>query len=99
MFERILHSVLEDAPERMITLGHALETGEAERVFTAAHSLKGISGNLGAMAMMSLCHTLQTVGQSGMLTGAETMIREVEEEFQRVKAELQETYLSCEKQP
>ncbi|MBP1657985.1 MAG: Hpt sensor hybrid histidine kinase [Bacteroidetes bacterium] len=99
MFERILHSFLEDAPERIITLWHALETGEAERFFTAAHSLKGISGNLGAMAMMSLCHTLQTVGQSGMLTGAETMIREVEEEFQRVKAELQETYLSCEKQP
>lgn len=99
MFERILHSFLEDAPERIITLWHALETGEAERFFTAAHSLKGISGNLGALAMMSLCEGLQTAGQSGMLAGAETMIRKVEEEFQHVKEELQETYLSCEKQP
>jgi HPt (histidine-containing phosphotransfer) domain-containing protein len=99
MFERILHSFLEDAPERIVTLWHALEIGEAERFFTAAHSLKGISGNLGAMTMMSLCQLLQTVGQSGMLAGAEPMIRELEEEFQKVKEELQETYLPCENQP
>lgn len=99
MFQRILHSFLEDAPERVITLWHALDVGEAERFFTAAHSLKGISGNLGAMVMMSLCQQLQTVGQSGMLAGAEPMVRELEEELQKVKEELQEVYLACESEP
>ena len=96
MFPRILHSFLEDAPERIITLWHALEVGEAERFFTAAHSLKGITGNLGAMRMMSLSQQLQTVGQSGMLAGSEPVIRELEEEFQKVKEMMQEIYLPCE---
>ena len=96
MFERILQSFLEDAPERIVSMWHGLETGDAEKFFTAAHSLKGISGNLGAMIMMSLCQRLQTVGHSGMLAGAESMIRELEGEFDIVRTELRETYLSCE---
>jgi CheY-like chemotaxis protein/HPt (histidine-containing phosphotransfer) domain-containing protein len=99
MFQRILHSFLEDTPERIITLWHALEVGEAERFFTAAHSLKGITGNLGAMRMMSLSQQLQTVGQSGMLAGSEPVIRELEEEFQKVKEMMQEIYLPCESEP
>ncbi|CAG0930770.1 partial two-component system, NarL family, sensor histidine kinase EvgS, partial [Planctomycetaceae bacterium] len=96
MFERILQSFLEDAPQRIVTMWHGLETGDAEKFFAAAHSLKGISGNLGAMIMMSMCQRLQTVGHSGMLTGAESMIRELEAEFETVQSELRETYLTCE---
>jgi HPt (histidine-containing phosphotransfer) domain-containing protein len=94
MFERILQSFLEDAPERIITMWHGLESGDAEKFFGAAHSLKGISGNLGAMIMMSLCQRLQTVGHSGMLAGAETMIRELEAEFELVRNDIRDTYLS-----
>jgi len=96
MFERILQSFLEDAPQRIVTMWHGLETGDAEKFFGAAHSLKGISGNLGAMIMMSMCQRLQTVGHSGMLTGAESMIRELEAEFEIVQNEIRETYLTCE---
>ena len=96
MFERILQSFLEDAPQRIVTMWHGLETGDAEKFFGAAHSLKGISGNLGAMIMMSMCQRLQTVGHSGMLTGAEPMIRELEAELEIVQNEIRETYLTCE---
>jgi two-component system sensor histidine kinase/response regulator len=94
MFERILQSFLEDAPERIISMWHGLESGDAEKFFTAAHSLKGISGNLGAMIMMSLCQRLQTVGHSGALAGAETMIRELEAEFGLVRDDIRDTYLA-----
>jgi two-component system, sensor histidine kinase len=94
MFDRILQSFLEDAPERIISMWHGLETGDAEKFFTAAHSLKGISGNLGAMIMMSLCQRLQTVGHSGALAGAETMIRELEAEFELVRDDIRDTYLA-----
>ncbi len=96
MFERIVRSFLDDAPERIVTMWHALEISDAEKFFAAAHSLKGISGNLGAMGMMALCQRLQTVGQSGMLEGAETMIRELETEFGVVREEFQNVYLTCE---
>ncbi len=94
MFERILQSFLEDAPERIVSMWHGLETGDAEKFFTAAHSLKGISGNLGAMIMMSICQRLQTIGHSGTLTGSESIIRELEAEFEAVQTELRDTYLS-----
>lgn len=96
MFERILQSFLEDAPERIVTMWHGLETADAEKFFAAAHSLKGISGNLGAMIMMSHCQRLQAVGQSGTLNGAERMLRELEAEFDIVQNELRDTYLSIE---
>lgn len=99
MFVRILQSFLEDAPARITTMWTAQDAGDAETFFTAAHSLKGISGNLGAMIMMSQCQRLQTVGHSGMLAGAETMIRELESEFAAVRQELVETYMSEEVRP
>jgi hypothetical protein len=98
MFERILHSFLEDAPERIITLWHALEIGEAERFFTAAHSLKGISGNLGRHDDDVSLPAPADGGPVGHACRAEPMIRELEEEF-RSERELQETYLPCENQP
>jgi HPt (histidine-containing phosphotransfer) domain-containing protein len=94
MFERIVRSFLDDAPVRIITMWHALQTGDAEAFFSAAHSLKGLSGNLGITLMTSLCHRLQTVGHSGTLGGAEGLVRELENEFQSVREELQTTYLS-----
>jgi len=96
MFERILQSFLEDAPERVVSMWHGLESGDAEKFFAAAHSLKGISGNLGAMIMMAICQRLQAVGQSGSLAGAEGVLRELETEFEIVQNELRDTYLSIE---
>ncbi len=96
MFERILRSFLEDAPERIISLWHALEIGDTDKFFASAHSLKGISGNLGAMVMMSLCQTLQVAGHDKKLAGTESVVHELEEEFQKVKEELHEIYLPCE---
>jgi signal transduction histidine kinase/HPt (histidine-containing phosphotransfer) domain-containing protein len=95
MFERIVKSFLDDAPVRIITMWHALQTGDAEAFFGAAHSLKGLSGNLGITVMTSLCHRLQAVGQSGMLGGADGLVQELENEFQSVREELQTTYLTA----
>jgi signal transduction histidine kinase/CheY-like chemotaxis protein/HPt (histidine-containing phosphotransfer) domain-containing protein len=95
MFERIVRSFLDDAPVRIITMWHTLQTGDAEAFFSAAHSLKGISGNLGITLMTSLCQRLQTVGHSGMLNGADGMVKELEMEFQAVRDELQTTYLAA----
>jgi two-component system, sensor histidine kinase len=94
MFERIVKSFLDDAPVRIITMWHALQTEDAESFFSAAHSLKGLSGNLGMTLMTSLCQRLQTVGHSGMLGGVDGLVRELETEFQAVREELQTTYLA-----
>jgi len=96
MFERIVRSFLDDAPERIITLWHAIEIGDAQKFFTAAHSLKGTSGNLGAMVMMAIAQELQVLGQSGQITEGETKVRQLEEEWELVKTELQQMVMACE---
>ncbi len=68
LFERLIRSFLDDAPVRIITMWHALESNDAHAFFTAAHSLKGISGNLGIMKMMEMSQTLQIAGQEGNLS-------------------------------
>jgi signal transduction histidine kinase/DNA-binding response OmpR family regulator len=96
MFDRLIRSFLEDAPLRIITMWHALELKDARAFFTAAHSLKGISGNLGAMSMMAMSQDLQVAGQNGDLTGADVPLRKLEMEFEAVKDILQCEFISCE---
>jgi signal transduction histidine kinase/DNA-binding NarL/FixJ family response regulator len=99
MFERIVRSFLDDVPERIITLWHALETGDVEKFFAAAHSLKGTSGNLGAMIMMAIAQELQVLGQSGRIAEGETRVRQLEAEFELVKTGLQQMAMTCEAKP
>jgi len=96
MFERIIRSFLDDAPERIITLWHALETGNVEGFLAAAHSLKGTSGNLGAMIMMTISQDLQALGQSGRIKEGEAKVRQLEEEFEIVKTGILQVITGCE---
>ena len=88
LFERLIRSFLDDAPVRIITMWHALETNNARAFFTAAHSLKGICGNIGVMKMMELSQTLQAASQEGNLTSVDVPLHALEKEFEYVKEEL-----------
>jgi len=88
LFEKLIRSFLDDAPVRIITMWHALESNDANAFFTAAHSLKGICGNLGVMTMMAMSQTLQAAGQAGNLTGVDVPLHALEKEFEYVKEEL-----------
>jgi two-component system, sensor histidine kinase len=96
MFFRLLAMFLEDAPARIRKMRDALAQRDAEGVFSAAHSLKGLSGNLGAMTMMSLSQDLQAIGQQGSLAGVEELLDRVESEFQAVRQTLEDEYLQTE---
>ena len=89
LFGKLLRSFLTDAPMRIGTLKKAMEGGDTETLFTAAHSLKGISGNLGARAMTTLSERLQVMGNAHSTDGAGELITELEQEFRQVKSELE----------
>jgi HPt (histidine-containing phosphotransfer) domain-containing protein len=90
---------LEDAPARIRKMRDSLAQGDAEGVFAAAHSLKGLSGNLGAMAMMNISQELQVLGQQGNLAGVEELLDRVDSEFQAVRQTLEAEYLQTEGRP
>jgi two-component system, sensor histidine kinase len=88
LFDKLVQAFLNDAPVRILTMKNALAVDDARTLFTAAHSLKGISGNIGAMRMMKISQRLEAAGSEGNLIGVEPHLRDVEEEFEIVKQEL-----------
>ena len=53
-----------------------------------AHSLKSSSATLGALALGSLFRDLEEKGRENSIDGAETILLEIEEQFQLVEAAL-----------
>ncbi len=81
---------LEDAEPRLSTLREAIASGDAEGVERAAHTLKGSAGNMGARRMSMIAASLQDAGTSGDLSGAATLVEDLETEYSRVKPALEE---------
>ena len=93
MFTELIRGFLEDAPARIARMKEALGKGDPEALFQAAHSLKGLSGNLGIKTMVGICESLQKMGQSGVLSGADGFVDRLEEESRRISLELEKMYL------
>jgi len=79
---------LDDTDNRLVALRAAIETGDAESVERTAHSLKGSSGNMGALKMSEICKELENAGTSEDLSGSSEMLEQLVEEFERVREAL-----------
>lgn len=62
----LVDNFLTGAAERMQAIGRALETEDMDTLESAAHSLKGSCGTLGALRMADLCAQLVAYAQSLM---------------------------------
>ncbi len=59
----LIDNFLTTARERMEAIGEALDQADSSALQTAAHSLKGSSGTLGAMGMADICADLEARGR------------------------------------
>ncbi|MBI5393822.1 MAG: response regulator [Verrucomicrobia bacterium] len=78
----------QDAASRLPALREAAEKNDVAKLKQAAHALKGSSVNLGARRLAGLCARLETLASDGSTTGAADLIAQVEQELQRVVAEM-----------
>jgi HPt (histidine-containing phosphotransfer) domain-containing protein len=76
---------VQDGSDRLRKMHEAVASGDAIAVRRAAHSLKGMSGSIGANHLSALTCELE-VAEPGTLTTARIQI--LEQEFQRVVAAL-----------
>lgn len=81
---------LDDAPRRLAAMADALRQNDAVSLQRAAHTLKGAAANIGAVALESRCRELEESGKAALLDGASPIVRGIESEFGRVKAEIDE---------
>jgi HPt (histidine-containing phosphotransfer) domain-containing protein len=80
----LIETFFEDTPVQLTAIHQALESGDAEIVRRAAHSLKSNSASFGAMHMHKLCKELEDIGKNGVLDDAARLTAEIETEYQRV---------------
>jgi PAS domain S-box-containing protein len=81
---------LEDTPNLLAELRGAVGQKDAKGLERAAHTLKSNSATLGAMTLSALCQELEVMGRAGTLEGAAEKVAQVQAEYERVKAELEE---------
>nr|MBA3533773.1 response regulator [Ardenticatenales bacterium] len=80
---------LEETPGLLASMRAGLAQQSSDHIRRAAHTLKSTSADLGAIAMMRLCAELEKKGRRSSLEGSETLVTELEQEFDAVSRELQ----------
>src|SRR3954464_7353866 len=79
---------LEDTPLRIAELDQSLASGDVTKFTRAAHSIKGSSSNLGAMALRAVAEQLEHLARTAGLAGVVSLVDAVKAEFVRTHAEL-----------
>lgn len=79
---------LEDTPQRIAELDQGLAAGDAAKFTRAAHSIKGSSANLGAMALRFAAEKLEHESRTKGLGQVGDLVAQVKAEFVRAQAAL-----------
>lgn len=79
---------LEDTPARIVELEQSLAAGDVPKFTRAAHSIKGSSSNLGAMAIRGLAETLEHQSNKQGLDHVGESIAELKLVFSKTQLEL-----------
>lgn len=79
---------LEDTPQRIAELDESLATADVPRFTRAAHSIKGSSANLGAMALRAVAEKLEHEARTQGLAGVSPLLTSLKQEFDRAQGAL-----------
>ena len=85
---RLIDLFVGQTADQLEAIRGALQQSDARTMGEVAHALKGASGTVGARRMASISEELQHKGRSGIIDGVEPLVSELEEEFSRVRLEL-----------
>ncbi|CAI8815686.1 MULTISPECIES: Hpt domain-containing protein [Pseudomonas] len=78
----LLETFLDDSEKRLSQLH---EAKNADELAHAAHSFKGSSSNMGALALAELCRQLEDRVNNGPLQGIEDLINQIDREYSAVR--------------
>lgn len=78
LVRKMIALYLEHGPGRVQAMKDGLETGDAEQVERAAHTMKSSAGNMGAVRLQHAAEAVETLAVSGAIHPAtiEDVIRE-----------------------
>jgi PAS domain S-box-containing protein len=79
----VVESLLTDVPSRLERLRNAIAANDLEAARREAHTMKGSSANLGAVAFARLCARINDACKQGRGDGLPAMCAEAADEFER----------------
>ena len=82
----LLNAFLGAVPSRLEALDRAVATGDVNAVGDQAHSLTGSAASFGARGMADLCRELRAAADKGDVDAARELVRDLRDEFLRVRA-------------
>ena len=88
LVKSLTKSFLADAPKRLAAIRAALTAKNAAKLDTAAHALKGSVAIFGAQSAVTAAKTLEAMGRSRNLSGADAQFRALEDAMKQLQAEL-----------
>lgn len=88
--------LFEDAPEVLEQISEALEDQDIERLWQAAHALKGTVSNFAAERARTLAQELETVGRKGELARASDLLVQLRAEVEHLFDDLR-TFLELDR--
>ena len=87
----LVDAFFEDTHERLAKLRTALADDDRHVVSAVGHALRGSCGTYGAAGMAELCGALESLAESGDLSGAAEVLDRLEAEFGRIRVALPAT--------
>jgi two-component system, sensor histidine kinase and response regulator len=74
LFQRLVGIFLNELPNYVSKIYHALEMHDGEALYQAAHKMKGSTSSLGARRIHALCLQLENMGRAGELAAAQSLV-------------------------
>jgi HPt (histidine-containing phosphotransfer) domain-containing protein len=78
-----------DIPQLIQALKAFLESGDVSGVAFQAHTIKGVSANMGGERLRAVAFEMEKAAKSQDLTAASSFMNELERQFDRLKEEMQ----------
>lgn len=86
--KEIIGIFVDDTPKRIAELDEALKAGDTVKFSRAAHSIKGASSNLGALALRTNAERLEHTSKQSGLAGLAPLIATIKSDFEAARNEL-----------
>jgi len=88
LLSELIDLFLTSTPELIDQMRRATEDEDGPALRRAAHTLKGSSGQMGALRLQDICATIETLASTGSLVGVEPLLSELSLAFGRSVGEL-----------
>ncbi len=85
----LLEMFLQDAQSSLRELELAIASSSIKAIEEIAHSLRGASANVGAIALALSASQLETIARSGQIAEAHSLLKQIQAHCQRIQAHVQ----------